>query len=315
MSNYPSSLDSFVNPTTNDFLNSPNHVSQHSDINDAVEALEAKLGITASTPTAGKLLRGTGAGTSEWDKDAPSGTIVGTTDTQTLTNKTLTSPTINTAVINNPTLATDTIAEYTSAAGVTIDGLLIKDSKLATNNSVVTANITNDAVTDDKLDYPRWWQELGRTTLSSAGGTITVSSLPARKYLKIMVFVIGSGGAVTTVQARFNNDSSTNYSRRTSVSGAADATATAGGVLINATGVASGQPGIYILDVLNYQTMEKICYYSSTSVGTAGSGTAPDRNEGSAKWVNTTNQINRVDVLASANSFAIGSEVVVLGHD
>ena len=59
--NYPTSLDSFTNPTTNDFLNSPNHVSQHSEINDAVEALEAKLGITASTPASGKLLRGTGA--------------------------------------------------------------------------------------------------------------------------------------------------------------------------------------------------------------------------------------------------------------
>lgn len=62
MATFPTSLDSFANPTTNDFLNSPNHVQQHSDVNDAVEALEAKLGISASTPTSGKLLRGTGAG-------------------------------------------------------------------------------------------------------------------------------------------------------------------------------------------------------------------------------------------------------------
>lgn len=158
MANYPTSLDSLTNPSTNDFLNSPNHVDQHSQVNDIVEALEAKLGISASTPTSGKLLRGTGAGTSEWDKDAPTGTIVGTTDTQTLTNKTLTSPTINTAIINNPTLKTDTIAEYTAAAGVTIDGLLIKDSKLATNDSVVTANVTDSAITPAKL-------------LSGAGGS------------------------------------------------------------------------------------------------------------------------------------------------
>lgn len=134
--NYPTSLDAFTNPTTNDFLNSPNHVQQHSDINDAVEALEAKLGISASTPASGKLLRGTGAGSSAWDKDAPAGTIVGTTDSQTLTNKTLTSPTINTAIINNPTLNTDTISEYTAAAGVTIDGVLLKDSKI--NGSYLT---------------------------------------------------------------------------------------------------------------------------------------------------------------------------------
>jgi len=143
--NFPTSLDSFVNPTTNDFLNSPNHVSQHSDINDAVEALEAKLGISASTPASGKLLRGTGAGSSAWDKDAPSGTIVGTTDTQTLTNKTLTSPTINTAIINNPTLATNTISEYTAAAGVTIDGVLLKDGKM--NGSYLTdSSVGNSAL-------------------------------------------------------------------------------------------------------------------------------------------------------------------------
>lgn len=53
---------------------------------------------------------------------------------------------------NNLTLAgaqlnTDIIGETTADTGVTIDGLLIKDSKLATNNSVVTANITDAAVT------------------------------------------------------------------------------------------------------------------------------------------------------------------------
>jgi len=151
MANYPTSLDSLTNPTTNDFLNSPNHVDQHSQVNDIVEALEAKLGIGASTPASGKLLRGTGAGSSAWDKDAPTGSIVGTTDSQTLTNKTLTSPTINTAIINNPTLKTDTISEFTAAAGVTVDGLLIKDSALATANSVVETNLTNGIVSNNKL--------------------------------------------------------------------------------------------------------------------------------------------------------------------
>lgn len=148
--NYPTSLDSLVNPTTNDFLNSPNHVQQHSDVNDIVEALEAKLGIGASTAASGKLLRGTGAGASAWDKDAPTGTIVGTTDSQTLTNKTLTSPTINTAIINNPTLNTNTISEFTAAAGVTIDGVLLKDAKMngsyITDGSVASAQLAAGVV-------------------------------------------------------------------------------------------------------------------------------------------------------------------------
>ena len=44
--NYPSSLDSFTNPTATDTLDSATvpHAAQHTDINDAVEAIEAELG-------------------------------------------------------------------------------------------------------------------------------------------------------------------------------------------------------------------------------------------------------------------------------
>jgi len=80
-----------------------------------------------------------------------SDTVVTLTATQTLTNKTLTSPTINTATIANPTLTTDVVAEFTGANGVAVDGLNIKDGKLNTNDSVVTANITDAAVTPNKL--------------------------------------------------------------------------------------------------------------------------------------------------------------------
>jgi hypothetical protein len=77
--------------------------------------------------------------------------VVTLTGSQTLTNKILTSPTINTAIISNPTLSVDSVSEYTADNGVTIDGLNIKDGKLNTNNSVVTPNVTNGAITDTKV--------------------------------------------------------------------------------------------------------------------------------------------------------------------
>lgn len=49
--NFPTSLDSLTNPTGSDNLNSPDHAGQHSDINDAVEALETKVGIDGSADT------------------------------------------------------------------------------------------------------------------------------------------------------------------------------------------------------------------------------------------------------------------------
>lgn len=50
--NYPNSIDNFTNPTSTDKLDSatvPHHL-QHSNINDAVEAIESELGINPSGP-------------------------------------------------------------------------------------------------------------------------------------------------------------------------------------------------------------------------------------------------------------------------
>lgn len=122
--------------------------------------------------------------------------VVTLTGSQTLTNKVLTSPTINTATISNPTLNTDAVNEFTSANGVTVDGLNIKDSKLNTNNSVVTANITDsavttakindDAVTDAKLIYGKLrsrqggsatnWTTSGTTTYDYSGTTTFIQA-------------------------------------------------------------------------------------------------------------------------------------------
>lgn len=66
-SSYPTSLDTFTNPTGADNLDSPDHAGQHSDANDAVESLEAKVGTGAGTPTEGKVLRGGAtAGSATW---------------------------------------------------------------------------------------------------------------------------------------------------------------------------------------------------------------------------------------------------------
>jgi len=49
--NFPASLDSLTNPTSSDSLNSPSHSAQHANVNDAVEALQLKVGIDSSADT------------------------------------------------------------------------------------------------------------------------------------------------------------------------------------------------------------------------------------------------------------------------
>ena len=46
--NFPASLDTLTNPTSSDSLSSPSHSAQHANVNDAVEALQAKVGVDSS---------------------------------------------------------------------------------------------------------------------------------------------------------------------------------------------------------------------------------------------------------------------------
>ena len=48
---FPSGLDALTNPTSSDGLNSPDHAGQHANANDAIEALQAKVGINSSAVT------------------------------------------------------------------------------------------------------------------------------------------------------------------------------------------------------------------------------------------------------------------------
>ena len=45
---FPTGLDALTNPTSADSLASPDHAAQHANVNDAVEAIEAQIGTTAS---------------------------------------------------------------------------------------------------------------------------------------------------------------------------------------------------------------------------------------------------------------------------
>lgn len=72
-SNYPTSLDSFTDPTSGSSLASPSHSGQHIDLNDAVEKIEAKLGIgssPASSALDGSVLVANGSGTTTYSPRA-----------------------------------------------------------------------------------------------------------------------------------------------------------------------------------------------------------------------------------------------------
>ena len=173
-----------------------------------------------------------------------------------------------------------------------------------------TGNVKRGA-TGGSID---WWEEIGRTTLSGAGDTISVTSLPARKYLRVLVLAMATGGTINA-QLQFNGDTGANYSARSSANGGADGT----GVSSTAAGLsasASATTRIIELTVLNVLAQEKLMTGHCVEGGTAGAGNVTSRSELANKWANTAAQISRVDIInAGTGDFAIGSECIVLGHD
>lgn len=102
--NFPTSLDNFTNPLGTQTLDTPDHAGQHSDANDAIEALEAKIGLGAGTPTLNKILVGSGNGTATWTTTWGGGTGGGTINNATIGTSQFTGGTINSVVVGTPTV-------------------------------------------------------------------------------------------------------------------------------------------------------------------------------------------------------------------
>jgi hypothetical protein len=182
--NFPASLDNFTNPTSLDTLNSPSHSDQHADVNDAVEALQAKVGADSSAVTTSldykvsqletnsvtlsgsetltnktiDLTDNTVTGTlAEFSAAVSDADLVSLDGSETLTNKTLTSPVINTATINNSVVqGLEERWTYTNQAITGAEVLEVLTSPARYNWGAATGNFTlsvrgNSGTTLDSL--------------------------------------------------------------------------------------------------------------------------------------------------------------------
>lgn len=191
----------------------------------------------------------------------------------------------------------------------------IDNANISASAAIAGSKLADSSVTSTKLDFGGsgagvWWEEVGRTTLGSAGDTITVSSLPARKHLQIRFIGIASGQIRALL--RFNSDTGNNYDWRSSVNGGADSTVSAtSGIEITD---AQSQDNFAVIDVQNVAAEQKSIV--SNAIRMPAAGTAPGRVESVGKWTNTSNAISSVTITnTGTGDFDTGSEVVVLGHN
>lgn len=137
--NFPTSKDdntTLPNPAGTNTQNNPDHAAQHANENDAIKAIETKVGTGNTAPAANTLLFGTGAGTSAWQQ------LTSAQLAASLTDETGTGAAVfaNTPVLITPKV--DTINENTPGNGVTVSGVSLKSGAIAGSSLSTTGAAT-----------------------------------------------------------------------------------------------------------------------------------------------------------------------------
>lgn len=160
------------------------------------------------------------------------------------------------------------------------------------------------------------YQIIKTSTLAVAGDTFTITSIPARKHLQVLMSLKASAGGTINTSLRFNNDSSSSYNQRVF----SDYSATGSSVgnqqidLDTVTPPASSMVFI-TMSVLNIETEEKFVNIES-QYSPPGSANVVSTLSVKAKWSNVAAQINRMDILnIGTGDIAAGSRVIIMGHD
>lgn len=146
MTNYPTSIDngtSLPYPTSTDTLSSPDLSGGQDNQNDALIAVETKLGTGSSTPSGTYALVSTGTGSSAWSLATPTSALVGISDTQTLTNKTI-----------DASLNTISNLSGSDIADLSITYKQVANGTLTTTQLSSTAGITSGQLATSGLNLP-----------------------------------------------------------------------------------------------------------------------------------------------------------------
>ena len=234
---FPSGLDALTNPTSANGLNSPDHAGQHADANDAIEALEAKVGINSSAVTSSLDYKITNINASNLASGTVpsarvSGAYTGVTSVGTLGSLTVTGDvTVDTNTLkvdstNNRVGIANASPAYTLDVNGTIEGTQFLQgtdylspyqgfrNKIINGDFSIwqrggTGGYTPTAGNMEGADrWITWWNGTGGTRSVSrstfALGQTAVPDNP-KHHMTINTSVIGSGQTVTDFWQRIEN--------------------------------------------------------------------------------------------------------------
>lgn len=187
MSNYPSGIDdgtTLPNPLAGSFTNNPDHATLHGTENDAIKALETKLGTGSSTATSATLLRGTGAGTTAFAQANLTTDVTGTLPVASGGTGVTSSTGTGSAVLSNtPSFTTPNIGAATGTS-LTLGGIAVPtisstntlSGKSLDGGSNTFTNIPVGAIATTSGAYTAWTTSFTNWTIGTGGSAGTVSN-------------------------------------------------------------------------------------------------------------------------------------------
>lgn len=315
--NFPTSLDSLTNPGATDSVATVSHSGQHSNANDAIEALEAKLGIGASTAVSNSVLNGTSAGVSSWSATP---TLTGLTATNLLATGSSTLQNF-TFVNATGTNATTTNSYATTASSTALYSTKFQGGGLSTNCN--SSNFLQWTASTQQFGCGTGGSsvssvstttvhEMATTTLRTSDGTLP--SAPTGNYLITLAVASTTGSLTGDFMMRFNSDSSLIYTVKEDNNGVTANSTNNHYARIGSLSDPSREKFYAKIQITSNAGMPKFGTYQSFDMSTSTPHSLGQFKVGNFVWANQ-NAITRVDFTYTdlTNKFEAGTVITVLG--
>ena len=184
--------------------------------------------------------------------------------------------------------------------------------KYLSGNRLWGTNAERTGMTTEGSPSQTSWKELDRATLDGSSADVDVTGLTAKDNLMILVYSIGSNTNDAFIS--FNGDEGGNYALAYSRDGTEQTPDTSQGIGLRLD-QGSTTPQFAVITIKNIASLEKLVVGHTITQSTAGAGNAPNRQEWTGKWANTSDAIPQVTLNRASGDFEDGTELVVLGCD
>ena len=159
---------------------------------------------------------------------------------------------------------------------------------------------------------------LGREKIETGTASTVTVSFTADTHLKVIAHIVGTGNEEPQWRLGYNTIDSTsgNYTTARQNDGT-EATFTSNQTMSKSNATGGLRNTIKYLDIINVAGKEKLVSEDdASSEATGNTATTCRAGESNWKWINTSNQANRIQLVNNASGdFAVGTEVCVFGTE